>query len=116
MTLQLRNRTYHLRKRVPQRFKAIEQRNEITVSLRTDSETIARQKASLTWDNMIDAWEARLRGESEIAETRFQAARDIADTRGFSFLPASQVAELPIEKLLDRIEQVGRVKLPFYLF
>jgi len=40
MKLQKRNNTYHLRKRVPVRYKAVEPRASFYVSLNTDSKTL----------------------------------------------------------------------------
>ena len=55
---------------------------------------------------MIEAWEARLAGDVSDAEQRFAAARDLAAVRGFRYLRASQVADLPHDDLLQRIEAV----------
>jgi hypothetical protein len=55
---------------------------------------------------MVDAWEARLAGDTVDAERRFQAAKDLAAIRGFNYLPAEQVAKLPREQLLARVEAV----------
>ncbi|WP_369682732.1 DUF6538 domain-containing protein [Roseovarius sp. M141] len=47
MKLQKRNNTYHLRRRVPARYQAVEARASCYVSLNTDSETLAQQKATV---------------------------------------------------------------------
>ncbi len=106
MTVIRRGTTYYMRKRVPQRFAAVEPRSIIWVSLHTDSETLAKTKAAAAWTELIEAWEARRAGQSDDAERRFEAARELAQMRGFRYLPAERVAALPVEALLDRVEAV----------
>jgi len=106
MKLILRNTTYYIRKRVPKRFALVEPRKIVWVSLHTDSERTAAVKASAAWAEMNEAWEARLAGYSDDAELRFEAARELAQARGFRYLPAKRVADLPKEALLERVEAV----------
>ncbi|WP_114966459.1 hypothetical protein [Alkalilacustris brevis] len=56
---------------------------------------------------MIEAWEARLAGDSADAERRFEAARELAQVRGYRYLTAGRVANLPIYDLVERIEAVA---------
>ena len=46
MTLQQRNKTFHIRKRVPTRYAGVEPRKWVWISLHTDSEAIDKVKAS----------------------------------------------------------------------
>nr|WP_299369708.1 hypothetical protein [uncultured Tateyamaria sp.] len=55
---------------------------------------------------MIEAWEARLAGNSEDPEARYEAARDLARERGFRYLDAGVVAKLPIEDVIERVEAI----------
>lgn len=64
MSIAKRGRLYHLRRRVPRRYRWIERRETVWISLHTDSEMIARSKADRAWSQMIEAWEARLAGNS----------------------------------------------------
>lgn len=98
-----RNKTFHLRRRVPKRYERVEPRKTVWISLHTDSESVARQKAPAAWDNMVEAWEARLAGDTGDAERRFEAARELAQIRGFRYLSANRVAQLPREEFLDRV-------------
>jgi integrase len=109
MKLILRGTTYYIRKRVPQRFATVEPRQTVWISLHTDSQTLSETKAPAAWAEMIEAWEARLAGHSEDAEQRFEAARQLAQARGFRYLPAKKVAALPIDLVLERIEAVKTV-------
>lgn len=109
MKLVRRNRTFHIVRRVPKRYAAIDPRTQVWISLHTDSETVAGQKAPSAWAHMIEGWEAALAGATNDAERRFQAARELAAVRGYSYLPADRVAKLPREELLDRVEAVTRL-------
>ncbi|WP_299045801.1 DUF6538 domain-containing protein [uncultured Tateyamaria sp.] len=44
MSIAKRGRLYHLRRRVPRRYRHIEPRETVWISLHTDSETVARSK------------------------------------------------------------------------
>ncbi len=109
MSIAKRGRLYHLRRRVPRRYRGIEPRETVWISLHTDSETVVRSKADRAWRQMIEAWEARLAGNSEDAEARYEAARDLAQARGFRYLDAGHVAKLPVE---DVVEHVGAIPVP----
>lgn len=92
---------------MPTAYHGVELRRLIFRSLKTDSETLARQKAEIVWQHQIDAWEALLAGNTTDAEKRFEAAQRLAEARGFRYLDAACVAELPIEDLLERIDAVS---------
>ncbi len=107
MAVKLRGKIWQLYKRVPIRYRTIEPRTFVWLSLHTDSRSAAEQKAPVAWANMIEAWEARLAGDTVEAEQRFAAARELAAIRGFRFMRADQVAKLPVGDLLKRIEAIG---------
>jgi integrase len=102
--LKLVNREGHLhfRRRVPRRFAEIEPREYVWISLHTDMEDVARRKAPLVWDEMLEAWEAKLHGDTEDYDQRLAAAKHLAGIRGFRYLPASQVATLPAKEFYAR--------------
>lgn len=106
MALILRGSIYHLRKRVPRRFRSVEPRPIIGVSLHTDSPGLASRKAAEVWAHLIEGWESALRGETGGARARYDAARDIAQRRGFSFMAAAAVAELPLADLVARVQAI----------
>ncbi|SEM05486.1 Site-specific recombinase XerD [Roseovarius azorensis] len=110
MTLKKIGKTYHLRRRVPKRFAAIEPRELVSQSLHTDSEQLAKLKADAAWAELIEGWEARLAGDTDDAERRFEAARELAERRGFRYLPVAKVTSLPETDLLERIEAVPEHK------
>lgn len=110
MNLVRRQNILYLRKRVPRRYQPVEDRDFIWISLATDSETVAQQKAPTVWADMIDAWEAKLEGRSDDAEKRLAAAKNLAKKRGYRYMPATEVAKLPLEELLTRVESVVTAK------
>lgn len=109
----LRNGTFHLVRRVPARYAAVEPRRQVWVSLGTDSAEEAAAKVSAAWSAMLQSWEAALRGNTGEAEALYQSAMDVAKRYGFRYLTADVVAKLPIEDLLARVEAVpGRAAAP----
>ena len=100
----LRGRTWYLKRRVPKRYASVEPRPVLWESLKTDSKSVALGKAERVWAGYIEGWEALLSGRDGEAEARFRAAQDLASMRGFSFLPAAQVAERPLQEVLARVE------------
>ena len=76
------------------------------VALHTDSFAEAQKKAVAVWAEHMAAWEARLAGESTEAGERFEAARQLAAARNLRYLPARQVAALPLPELVERIKRV----------
>lgn len=103
MSIAKRGRLYRLRRRVPRRYGGVEPRETVWISLHTDSETVAHSKADRAWSQMIEAWEARLAGNCTDAEARYEAARDLAQARGFRYLDAGAVAKLPVEDVVARV-------------
>lgn len=106
MSIKQRNKTFHIRKRVPIRYAGIDQRKWVWLSLHTDSEGIAKAKAPKVWANMIEAWEARLAGDTTDAEAQYDAARNLAAARGYRFLNAESVAKLPTAEFNARVDAV----------
>jgi len=106
MSIAKRNETFYLIKRVPRRYNSVETRSFIWISLHTDSETVAHQKAPSAWQHYIEGWEARLAGDNDNAEIRFEAVRKLAAIRGFRYVGADDIADLPHNDLIDRVESV----------
>ncbi|HEU0223403.1 MAG TPA: integrase, partial [Paracoccaceae bacterium] len=89
------------------RYATVERRLEVWISLHTDSESEARGKADRAWGQMIEAWEARLAGDSQDAEARFAAAQNLARIRGHRNLTVDRVARLPVAEIVERIETIA---------
>lgn len=99
----LRGSTYYLYRRVPARYRKIDARLHVDQSLHTDSFLDASAKAMEVWNQLLAAWEAKLAGSSGDAEARFAAAQELAQRRGFRYLPAATVATLPYDDLMSRL-------------
>lgn len=106
LKLTLRNGYYYLRKRVPARYMTVDSRRILNVCLFTDSQAIATRKAREVWDEMIEAWEAKLAGHHVDGEQRLDAARELAHKRGFRYLDSRAVAALPLGEVLSRLRSV----------
>jgi len=88
--IKLRGKSYQLYKRVPKRYAAVEPRTFVWLSLHTDSISVANSKADRAWSQMVEAWEARLAGDTADADQRFAAAKELAAVRGFRYLDAGK--------------------------
>jgi integrase len=110
MTLIRRNNTIYIKRRVPRRFARVETRPEIWISLHTDAEAHAKARAPLVWQEMIEAWEAKLAGSEADGAERLEAAKELAAYRGLRYLPARDVAKLPLEEIVARVESVVNKK------
>ena len=71
---------------------------------------MARDKAAGAWQAQLDHWQARLDGRSADARLAYEAVRKVAQGRGFNYLPVAQVATLPDDALLNRIEAIGETE------
>lgn len=102
----LRNNSYYIRRRVPLRYQTVEPRKIVHICLNTDSLAHAEIKAKMVWEQMIEAWEDRLDGNRPAGDARMATAMKIAARRGYRFVQVDEVATLPIEDLLHRVESI----------
>lgn len=107
MSIIKRGNTLYLRKRVPRRYMPVEPREFALISLHTDSMEVAKQKEARVWADLIEGWEARMAGDTEDAEARMAAAKEIAAKRGFAWMAPKDVAKLPVHEVLERVEAIG---------
>jgi integrase len=98
---------YSMRKRVPKRYAEVEPRAFVACGLNTDNAHLARMKAEAIWLEMVEGWEAALAMRSEDAARRFKAATEIAQRRGFAYLPAAEVQPLPTVEIVERVEAIA---------
>lgn len=97
----------YLVRHVPKRYASVESKSQVWISLHTDSMGAAKAKADAIWQLQVAAWEAKLAGDTADAEALFDAARELAEARGFKYMRADKVLDLPLEQMLERIEAVG---------
>lgn len=106
-----RGRNYLMRKRVPKRYQAVEPRADVVVSLHTDSLSAAKMKAEAVWTEMVEGWEASLAMSGDDATARFESAREIAQRRGFSYVPLAKLPMLDKEEFQRRVEAIGGTEI-----
>ena len=106
MSIIRRGEILYLRRRVPKRYKAVENRKMILQSLHTEDRSAAEIKRETIWSNLIETWEARLRGDTDDAKLNYEAAVNMAEIKGKSYRLMTEVAQLKTSDLLERIEAI----------
>ena len=104
-----RKQTWHLRMRVPRRYRAIESRSEITRSLRTTSRKEAFVRLLTVEAIVIAELDARLAmTEPGNSGEAYAAGIAFAASRGITYLPVQELAQSPMEDILEHIEALKR--------
>lgn len=106
MSIKKRGKKFSLYKRVPTRYAPIESRKFVWCALGTDSEREAEEKAPLVWSQMMDGWEAKLKGDTQDANQRFEAAKELAASRGFRYMPVHRLVDDPAA-IVERVAAIG---------
>lgn len=115
MGVSKRGGRWYLVKRVPQRFVAVDPRVLIRISLHTDSEREAIEKATGVEAQLVSYWEALAAGDRPGAGQRYAAAVRLAEARGFTYRPASDILAGDLRAIVERIEALesgGRIAPP----
>ena len=120
-TKHLKNRDghWHYYRRVPSRYAAFDDRTQVRVSLKTTSldTAIERRNALIEADDLYWASLAGINGEAAgpdgeraqrlVARRRYEAAGKRALARGFSYVPADDLAEAAeLHEIVERIRLV----------
>lgn len=101
--------TWTLRFWVPDRFRAVEPRKELFVSMKTTEWGEASAAALAVQQELMASLNARLLGaEAPGGREHYERVRDLALARGFAYRPAAELAAGPLEELLGRIESLAR--------
>lgn len=99
--------------RVPRRYGRIEPRSEIHRSLRTDSEREARARLPAAEAAILAELDARLSmGQPQQPSDVFSAAVALAGTRGFAYHTAKDLANGPLEEILERLDAIKSADTP----
>jgi integrase len=98
--------TFMFEMRVPRRFRDVEPKEFERFSLGTDAEDLATRKHDQNKRLLIAKWEAMQSGRNGDAETYQKAIVDLCRASGYDYLPARDIAALPLGPLLDRVDQV----------
>ena len=102
-----RGRWYFV-KRVPKRYRDLDPRDQVRVALWTDSKAEAQAKAPRIEAELEAYWQALETGNSADAEAHFAAVRQLAERRGFSYRPATDLIAGDFAELFRRIESLER--------
>ena len=78
----------------------------ILQSLHTEDRSAAEIKRETIWSNLIETWEARLRGDTDDAKLNYEAAVNMAEIKGKSYRLMTEVAQLKTSDLLERSEAI----------
>jgi hypothetical protein len=106
--LDLRNTTYHLRMRVPARYRSVEKRKFIKQSLHTDSKTEATTFAASLRREILADLDRRLAGEHAKMNSSFENVVALAKARGTTYRTATELAEGSLSDLMVRFERLRK--------
>jgi hypothetical protein len=96
-------------KRVPTRFQDVDPRTFARIPLKTDSRAEAERKARALEAELDEWWQALADGRSDDARRQYDAARKIAEARGFRYVPFSELAAGPVDELLERTRAIAEM-------
>ncbi|WP_340108458.1 DUF6538 domain-containing protein [Pikeienuella sp. HZG-20] len=103
--LKKRAGTWHLRMRMPRRYREIDPRSEIHRSLRTESEREALARLPAAEAAVLAELDARLAlARGGPSGDVFSAAVALAATRGFTYRSAEDLASGPLDEILARLD------------
>ncbi|MDK1386403.1 site-specific integrase [Sinorhizobium sp. 8-89] len=99
---------YRYYRRVPTEVAHLDQRTHVKQSLKTKSLKEALEKAQSVHDAAENFWRALLVGnDNETAFARYESAVKVAQSMGFTYKSAEEVAALPLDELEQRLLIVG---------
>ena len=106
--LRKRGRKFHFRQRVPKRFLHLFPKEFVQVSLDTDSEALAQQRAHSFRMALDDFWQQLALSNGAQAHKKFHAAVSLAKLHGFQYVAHKQLAENhSTSQLVNRINVAG---------
>lgn len=104
---------YYWVKRVPKRFFGLvrgkdgQAVTQVRQALHTDSKAEAQAKAAQVEVAKMAEWEAIAAGDSKSARKHFEAARKLAEARGFQYRTLDALLNAPMNEVLDRVQTLG---------
>lgn len=101
-----RGKWFHYKRRVPQLYADLYENGVIQVSLKTDSENIAAQRASILNNELERLWSQLGTNKSLDHDDSYSEAVTIARMSGFGYRPALEIAREDIGKIVSRVEAV----------
>lgn len=102
-----RGRNYYFKRRIPKLFQHLYDRTEfIRASLKTDSETIANQRAQLLNAELERAWLSATERFDDKFDDGFQRSLTLAKLSGFTYQDREVLSKGDLEELMTRIESL----------
>ncbi|HTN46367.1 MAG TPA: DUF6538 domain-containing protein [Flavipsychrobacter sp.] len=98
-----RNGHYYYNRRIPDIYRDLDRRNNIRVSLRTDSRKQALRNAIIFNEEIEAYWQSLVQHNQPHDNNRFKKTVRIARQLGFSYKPLTTVASLPLAEMVNRI-------------
>mgnify|MGYP000277105615 CR=1 FL=1 len=95
---------YYFRKWVPTRYRTVDPRQSVVICLHTKDELEAAKKAVAVEKEVQANWDALLAGQSSGATSAWKAALSLAAAKGFSYVPAADLAKGPLLDIIVRLE------------
>ncbi|MBW6419351.1 DUF6538 domain-containing protein [Celeribacter sp. PS-C1] len=99
----LRNGIWHLRMRVPARYKAIETKNEIHRTLGTGDLDGAIARMGAVKQKILAELDAKLAGRNPGSANHFEAMAELATSRNFSYWTADEIQAAGADAIMDRV-------------
>ena len=94
---------YYFKRRIPVTYQEFYNRKFIKVSLKTDSETVARQRAQILNTELEKIWLHISSHGSSDHEGMYERAVRLARMSGFQYQPAHAIAQEDIESIVNRL-------------
>ena len=101
-----RGKWFHFKRRIPNLYRQFYDYDVIQLSLKTDSETVAIQRASILNSELEKMWTQLPEHDKTEKENLFEQAVTVARMSGFGYRPAAEIAEQSMGKILSRISSI----------
>lgn len=105
--IRIRNSWYYFKRRIPTRYRQYYNDQAIVeVSLKTQSEAIAIQRADVLKAELQKLWDKLESQESIDKNHEHDQAVQIAQSFDFSYRPSSELAQADLEKIINRVQTI----------
>jgi len=101
-----RGKWFYYKRRVPVEIQKYYDKAVIQTSLKTDSEQLAKQRATIFNSELEKLWESLVLDNEQETSSKLSKAKHIARIHGFSYSPATHIAESSIEEIIHRVNAV----------
>lgn len=99
-----RGKKYQFRRRTPSFISHLDKRKEVIVSLKTDNKNQALLKAQIYNDHIENYWRSLIQsGKANHATEKYKAAVKLAQSHGFAYKTASQLADSQLQEIITRL-------------